>query len=201
MKKKTYKMGLVGCMSVLVMLTGLWVYDQNKIPVSEEPVVSIKNDEPKQEETKEKINYPYLDENVKVVRTYYDQNDDTTTQQASLVLFEGVYRPNQGTDFANENTKFDVVACLSGEVTQKKDDPIFGLMVTIKSNDIEVTYQSLDSTTLEVNQKVKQGDVIGTSGENLYEADLGNHLHLIIENEGVILNPEKCFSKTVDELS
>lgn len=201
MKKKTYKMGLVGCMSVLVMLTGLWVYDQNKIPVSEEPVVSIKNDEPKQEETKEKINYPYLDENVKVVRTYYDQNDDTTAQQASLVLFEGVYRPNQGTDFANENTKFDVVACLSGEVTQKKDDPIFGLMVTIKSNDIEITYQSLDSTTLEVNQKVKQGEVIGTSGENLYEADLGNHLHLIIENKGVILNPEKCFSKTVDELS
>ena len=79
MKKKTYKMGLVGCMSVLVMLTGLWVYDQNKIPVSEEPVVSIKNDEPKQEETKEKINYPYLDENVKVVRTYYDQNDDKET--------------------------------------------------------------------------------------------------------------------------
>ena len=74
-------------------------------------------------------------------------------------------------------------------------------MVTIKSNDIEITYQSLDSTTLEVNQKVKQGDVIGTSGENLYEADLGNHLHLIIENKGVILNPEKCFSKTVDELS
>ena len=127
MKKKTYKMGLVGCMSVLVMLTGLWVYDQNKIPVSEEPVVSIKNDEPKQEETKEKINYPYLDENVKVVRTYYDQNDDTTTQQASLVLFEGVYRPNQGTDFASENTKFDVVACLSGEVTQKKRRSYFWL--------------------------------------------------------------------------
>ena len=40
---------------------------------------------------------------------------------------------------------------------------------------------------------IKQGDKIGTSGENVYESELKNHLHFILEKDNQALNPEKVF--------
>lgn len=201
MNKKTYKIGLLFCLSVFIFLTGLVVFDKYNEKQEDVPVVAI-TPTPDQTETKtnEKISYPYTGD-IKVARTFYDQSADSASQQNSLVLFEGVYRPNQGTDFSNNNQTFEVMACLSGKVTVKKEDPIFGLMVSIESDDgVTITYQSLSDVSVELNSEVKQGDIIAKSGENLYEADLGNHLHLIIEKNGNVLNPEKCFDKETSEL-
>lgn len=201
MNKKTYKIGLLFCLSVFVFLTGLVVYEKFNENNQDIPVVSM-NPTPTETETKteEKIAKPYAGE-VQVARSFYDQSDDAEKQGKSLVLFEGVYRPNQGADFTSNNKAFEVLASLSGTVTSKKEDPIFGLCVSIESdNGVTITYQSMSEVSVELNAKVKQGDVLGKTGENLYEADLGNHLHMIVEKNGNVLNPEKCFEKTTKEL-
>ena len=201
MNKKTYKIGLLFCLSVFVFLTGLVVYEKFDETSQDIPVVSV-GDKQQEPETKveEKLTKPFAGE-VQVARSFYDQNDDAEKQGKSLVLFEGVYRPNQGADFTSNNKSFEILASLSGTVISKKDDPVFGLSITIESDEgVKITYQSLSKTSVELNAKVKQGDVLGKSGENLYEADLGNHLHFIIEKNGTVINPEKSFDKTTKEL-
>ncbi len=201
MNKKTYKIGLLFCLSVFVFLTGLVVYEKFDETSQDIPVVSV-GDKQQEPETKveEKLTKPFAGE-VQVARSFYDQNDDAEKQGKSLVLFEGVYRPNQGADFTSNNKSFEILASLSGTVISKKDDPVFGLSITIESDEgVKITYQSLSETSVELNAKVKQGDVLGKSGENLYEADLGNHLHFIIEKNGTVINPEKSFDKTTKEL-
>lgn len=201
MNKKTYKIGLLFCLSVFVFLTGLVVYEKFDETSHDIPVVSV-GDKQQEPETKveEKLTKPFAGE-VQVARSFYDQNDDAEKQGKSLVLFEGVYRPNQGADFTSNNKSFEILASLSGTVISKKDDPVFGLSITIESDEgVKITYQSLSETSVELNAKVKQGDVLGKSGENLYEADLGNHLHFIIEKNGTVINPEKSFDKTTKEL-
>ena len=200
MNKKTYRIGLLVCLSVFVFLTGLMIYENvNTEPTQQ--VVSVNNEKPPVVEVEtEKLLKPF-NQDIKAVRYFYEKDDEASRQSSSLVYFEGVYRPNQGMDFAKDDTTFEVVASLSGKVINKKDDPIFGTCLVIESSEgVVLTYQSLTDVKVELNSEVKQGDIIASSGENIYEADLGNHLHFIVEKDGIILNPEKCFDKAIDEI-
>jgi stage II sporulation protein Q len=47
---------------------------------------------------------------------------------------------------------------------------------------------------------VKQGDKIGVSGENIYESDLKNHLHFIVEKDEKMINPEKYLDKEISSI-
>lgn len=118
-----------------------------------------------------------------------------------MILFEDVYRPNQGVDYANKGEKFNVLAAMSGTVTKKTNDPVLGWVVTITNGDkISTTYESLSQVSVEVNQSVKQGDTIGVSGENVYEADLKNHLHFILQKEDQLFNPEKFIGQPLNTI-
>ncbi len=202
MKRRVYRISLLSCLLVFVLITGVVVYQNLKPqPINMETVGTVEQTilEPvsKEEET---LIRP-VDSSIKIVRYFYDKDDDETRQSSSLVNFEGVYRPNQGVDFANENQAFEVLASLSGKVISKKEDPLFGMCVEIESEEgIIITYQSLSDVKVELNAQVKQGDVIASSGENIYESDLGSHLHFIIEKNGQVLNPEKCFDKLITQL-
>ena len=44
----------------------------------------------------------------------------------------------------------------------------------------------------------EKGDIIGKSGENVYEADLKNHLHFILQKDDQLYNPEKFIGQTLD---
>ena len=90
---------------------------------------------------------------------------------------------------------------ISGTVTKKTNDPVLGWIVTV-SNDsgIATTYQSLSEVSVELNATVKQGDKIGVSGENIYESDLKNHLHFILEKDDVVLNPETYIGKEISAI-
>lgn len=202
MSKKTYRIGLLVCLSVFIFLTGLAIFDNINNGLTKE-VASINDDKKDniQEEVKLESLLKPFNKDIKAVRYFYEKDDEASRQSSSLVFFEGVYRPNQGMDFSNNNTSFEVVASLSGKVINKKDDPIFGSCIVIESEEgIVITYQSLSDVKVELNADVKQGDVIASSGENIYEADLGNHLHFIVEKNGTILNPEKCFDKLINEI-
>lgn len=138
---------------------------------------------------------------VKLVRYFYRSSDDSERQSASLDYFEGVYRPSLGVDFSQDGTAFDVMAAVSGTIKEVKTDPLFGKCLVLEGNNgMVLTYQSLSDIHVKTGDTVKQGTVIATSGENVYEAELGNHLHFVLEKDGVAYDPELNFNKKTSEL-
>lgn len=208
MKKRSfhYKKVLGISLALALFLGGIGIVqnilDERTKSFEDETVVKVdenKTQETKKEEKKvETLKSPVKD-GIGIVRYYYDKDDDSSKQEQSLILFEDVYRPNQGVDYANKNEIFDVMAAISGTVTKKTNDPVLGWVVTITNSDnISTTYESLSKVSVELNQEVKQGDIIGKSGENVYEADLKNHLHFILQKDDQLYNPENFIGQTLD---
>ena len=208
MKKRSfhYKKVLGISLALALFLGGIGIVqnilDERTKSFEDETVVKVdenKTQETKKEENKvETLKSPVKD-GIGIVRYYYDKDDDESKQEQSLILFEDVYRPNQGIDYANKNEVFDVMAAISGTVTKKTNDPVLGWVVTITNSDnISTTYESLSKVSVELNQEVKQGDIIGKSGENVDEADLKNHLHFILQKDDQLYNPEKFIGQTLD---
>lgn len=208
MKKRSfhYKKILGISLALALFLGGIGIVqnilDEHTQNFEDETVVKVDENQTKENKTEEKkvetLKSPVKD-GIGIVRYYYDKDDDATKQEQSLILFEDVYRPNQGIDYANKNEKFDVLAAISGTVTKKTNDPVLGWVITITNSDnISTTYESLSEVSVELNKEVKQSDVIGKSGENVYEADLKNHLHFILQKEDQLYNPEKFIGQTLD---
>lgn len=196
---KKYRRILALALLLVLFLGGIGII-QNALDQTEfedESVVKVEEKTSSEEkaETVEILKSP-VDDSIGIVRYFYNKDDDASKQEQSLILFENVYRPNLGVDYANGNKSFDVTASISGTVTKKTNDPVLGWIVTV-SNDsgIATTYQSLSEVSVELNATVKQGDKIGVSGENIYESDLKNHLHFILEKDDVVLNPETYIGK------
>ena len=190
-RKVNYKKILGISLALALFLGGVGIVqkllDDQTMNFEEETVVKV--DEKKEDKpVVETLKAPVKD-GIGIVRYFYNKDDDSKKQEQSLILFEGVYRPNQGIDYANKNEIFDVLASISGTVTKKTNDPVLGWIITITNNDkISTTYQSLSEISVEMNQTVKQGDIIGKSGENIYQSDLKNHLHFIVQKEDKLLN-------------
>lgn len=157
------------------------------------------NDDP--QALAEKLIKP-VDDGIEIVKKFYDASLSDEELENALVYFEGVYRPNLGIDFANDNKAFEVKAACSGTVTKKENDALLGWVVTVTNeNGIATTYQSLSEVTVEKDAVIKQGDKIGTSGENVYESELKNHLHFILEKDNQAINPEKYFDQEVSKIA
>lgn len=204
-RKLKYKRVLGIGIALVLFLGGIGivqkVLDDQTNQFEDESVVKVEEKkETEKKETIETLKAPVKD-GIGIVRCYYNKDDDSTKQEQSLILFEGVYRPNQGIDYANKNESFDVLAAISGTVSKKTNDPVLGWTVTITNNDnISTTYQSLSDVKVELNKTVKQGDVIGKSGENIYEADLKNHLHFILQKNDQMYNPEKYIGQPLNTI-
>ena len=85
---------------------------------------------------------------------------------------------------------FDVVSILNGTVINVKEDEELGKSVEIKhDNGMISIYQSLSEVSVKVDDTVLNGLVIGKSGENKLDKDLGNHLHFEIYENGQSVNP------------
>lgn len=99
-----------------------------------------------------------------------------------------------------DDQEFDVLAIFSGEVVDVKEDPLFGQSCTIKSDQLTITYQSLKDMKKSVGDQVSQGDAISLASTNIYNKDLGNHLHIVVEKDGVRIDPEDIYGKSLQEL-
>ena len=207
MKKRwKYKRVLAVVLTLMLFTGGVAmvqnILDKQNDSFEDDEVVKVEDSQNKKTETKkEQVLKAPVKENIGIVRYYYDQNDDITKQEQSLILFEGVYRPNQGIDYSNKNEVFEVYAAMDGTVTKKTNDPVLGWVVTIMhDNKVSSTYQALSEVKVDVNQIVKQGDLIGKSGENIYEADLKNHLHFVLQKDNQLLSPEKYINKPLSQI-
>lgn len=143
---------------------------------------------------------PYLDENVKLVKPFYNYEDEASNQEDAIIYYEGTYMQNSGTDYASGSI-FDVVSVLDGTVISVEENDIVGKTVTIRhSNDLISVYQSLDNIIVKKDDKVIQGQIIAKSGKSNINKDLEDHLHFELYYKSAIVNPEEYFDKDINEL-
>lgn len=182
--------------SLILFLAGAGIFQQmmNMSDFEEVPVVSVETKDENTEDT-EILQKPVGDD-VKVKKRFYDTDMSDEELEKALVYFEGVYRPNDGIDYCKDGKSFDVYAATSGEVIRKENDSLLGWIIAIQHDSgMITTYQSVDNIKVEKGDKVKQGDVIATSGSNVYQSGLNKHLHFILSKDNETLNPEKYFGK------
>lgn len=154
----------------------------------------LEEEEPVIKESTMIIN-PYTDTNVSVGKGYYDYKADAEAQEKSIIYHDNTYMQNSGTDFVGEKV-FDVVAILDGSVTDVKEDETLGKVVEIKHDNGYVSiYQSLSEVSVKKGDMVTQGQVIGKSGTNELDKDMGNHLHLELYINGKVVDPTLYLNK------
>ena len=164
-------------------------YVSNVILEEAEPVIN----------TKEKMISPYTDQTVTVGKSYYDYKADAATQEKSIIYHDSTYLQNSGTDFISENV-FDVVSVLDGSVTDVKEDDTLGKIVEIKHDNGYVSiYQSLSEVSVKKGDMVTQGQVIGKSGTNELDKDMGNHLHFELYVNGQVVDPTLYLNKEINQ--
>lgn len=147
--------------------------------------------------TKTTVINPYIDQDIEIGKTYYDYQGEEESQLKSIITHDNTYLQNTGIDFIREKT-FDVVSILDGTVADVKDDETVGKTIEIKHENGYVSiYQSLSEVNVKKGELVNQGQIIGKSGTNELDKELGNHLHFEIYVNGQAVNPENYLNKEI----
>lgn len=150
--------------------------------------------------TEKTIVRPYVDNEIKVVKAFYDYQADAKEQEKSLILNENTYIQSSGVSYGGKEN-FEVVAILDGTVTDVKEDNLLGKIVEIShGNEVISVYQSLSDVKIKKDDKITKGQVIGTSGTANIDKDLGNHLYFELIVKGSNVNPEEYYDKKINEL-
>ena len=158
---------------------------ENVIPVVETQVTIIK---------------PYLSEDVKIGKYFYDFEADEERQQNSIIFYENTYMQNSGVDYVS-NTVFDVVAVLDGEVLSIETDSTLGNIVKLKHDKNLITvYQGIDNIDLKEGSTVNQGTIIGTSGTSKINTNYATSLHFEVYYNGELIDPENFYALNIEDL-
>lgn len=200
LKKYVVVSSLIAVNIVLVLLTVLLIPNKEK-ELSKLNYVSstIISKDQAVINTTHKIIFPYTDQSVKIGKSYYDYKSTAEEQENSLHYHENTYIQNSGIDFVYDK-KFNIVSILDGTVTNVKEDAILGKIVEIThSNDYISIYQSLSEIKVNKGDNVSQGQIIGVSGSNEMDKDVGNHLHFEMYIGGYIVNPINYLDKEVSK--
>ena len=144
---------------------------------------------------------PYNDENIKIVKNYYDYQAEASEQERSIIYYENTYMPNTGVLYGAKE-EFEVLVVADGTVEDVVADEVLGNVVTIKhTNNLITRYESLNEVNVMVGDTLKKGDVIGTSGENKIDSTYSNMLLFEVEHNGTYANPENIYGMNIKELS
>lgn len=147
----------------------------------------------------QKIINPYTDASVTIGKYFYDYKADAGKQEKSIIYHNDTYMQNSGIDFVGENV-FDVVAVLNGTVSDISDNETLGKIVEINHNNGYVTiYQSLSEINVKKGDTVNQGQVIGKSGTNELDKEMGNHLHFEFYANGQVVDPVLYLDKELSQ--
>ncbi len=150
--------------------------------------------------TEKKIIRPYTNQDVKIVKYFYDYQADAERQQNSIIYYENTYMQNSGVDYSGPEN-FEVVSILDGTVINVHEDNLLGKIVEIRhSNDLISVYQSLSEFTVKKGDGVTMGQIIGKSGTSNIAIELGDHLHFEILYKGKVVDPETFYDKTIKDL-
>ncbi len=143
---------------------------------------------------------PYTDSSIKIIKDFYDKDDDVSKQKDSIIYYENTYMQNSGIDYGGKDN-FDVVAVLGGTVINVNEDKLLGKIIEIRhSNELISSYQSLSEVTIKKGDTVEQGQIIGKSGTCNVSSAMKDHLHFEILYSGKLVDPETVYEKTIEEL-
>ena len=198
-KVKLKKLPLIVAILVLIPFLTVIIFSKESMKKANDLVTTdtISDTVPVINETRKMIN-PYTDSSVTISKSYYDYKGEATEQEKSITVYENTYIQNTGIDYISTNT-FDIVSVLDGTVVTVKEDELLGKIIEIKhDNGLITSYQSLSEITVQKNDKIKQGQVIGKSGTNKLDKEIGNHLHFEIYENGSSVNPINYLNKEVD---
>ncbi len=198
-KVKLKKLPIIVAILVLIPVLTIIIFSKESMKKTNDLVTNdtISDTVPVINETKKMIN-PYTDASVTISKSYYDYKGEATEQEKSITVYENTYIQNTGIDYISTNT-FDVISVLDGTVVTVKEDELLGKVIEVKhDNGLITSYQSLSEITVQKNDKVKQGQVIGKSGTNELDKEIGNHLHFEIYENGSSVNPTNYLNKEVD---
>ena len=149
--------------------------------------------------TKKTIINPYQDPNVKIGKTYYDFQGKEEEQLNSITYYDNTYMQSNGIDYVNDET-FDINAILDGTVLNVKDDSIKGKTIEIEhKNGLVSVYQSLSEVSVKKGDIVSSGQIIGKSGTNELDKEIGNHLHFELYKDSQSVDPIKYINKEIEE--
>lgn len=150
--------------------------------------------------TDKKIVKPYTDTEVKVVKSFYDYQAEAEEQEKSLIYYEGTYMQSSGVSYS-KGESFDVVAILDGTVKEVKEDTTLGNVITIEhEKGITSVYQSIGEISVKEGDSIVAGQVIAKSATSNISTELDNHLYFELIIEGICVNPENYYDKSIDEL-
>lgn len=210
--KKRWVYPTVYIASAAIILTGVLWYqnsgteniDQSEYKATDMPGKKM-NDQPAVEVNRSMENFvmPVVNEDDAVIQMqFYDNDGDAAEQEAALVFYDNTYHPNTGLDIASKDGKeFDVIASLSGTVTNVMEDAVLGNVIEIEHDKGIVTqYQSVKDYQVKVGDQVEQGQVIAKSGTSLINEKAGNHVHFEIRKDNVPVNPHEYFNKPLSSL-
>lgn len=157
--------------------------------VEPEENTTVSAEEPEVEEEPEPVSFvaPVSGE---ILKDYADE---------SLVFSETLqeWTTHLGIDIKADKTSV-VVASESGTVKSIKNDPRYGLTITISHNDgFETVYSNLlSSEFVSEGDQVEQGQTIGTVGESAsFEIADVPHLHFEMYKDGESVNPTNYLSE------
>ena len=150
--------------------------------------------------TSEIIVKPFLSEDIKVVRNFYNYQGSEKKKKNALIHYDNTYIPNSGVDYQGKEA-FDVVTILDGKVSKVMENNLLGKIIEIThDNNLISVYQSLGEVNVKEGDSVVQGQIIGKTGEANIALELGNHLHFELIHNGKNVNPEEYYDKQLDEL-
>jgi len=155
-------------------------------------------------EPQEMIQMPVASpDEAQIVTKFFDYNADETEKANALIHYNNRYYQSTGVDIAAASAEsFDVVASLSGIVTEVKKDPLMGNVVVLThENEVTTYYASLDEVSVEADDEVEQGEVLGTAGKNIFGKEKGNHVHFELRQAEAKINPETYFNQPVASLN
>ena len=206
MKKLRLKKGaIIGAYLIAFSLTGMGAFFVSQNMQENNPIEDIEYvnssiiDEEDEEVIKEEIKMlkPYTNDQVETLKYFYDYQAEAEAQEKSILYHENTYIQNSGMDFGLTDA-FDVVSVLDGTVLDVREDELLGNIIEIKhDNNFISSYQSLSDVQVKKNDVVKQGQVIGKSGTNAIDQDMGNHLHFELYKSGEIVDPSKYFDQVI----
>lgn len=158
---------------------------ENDVPVVSTPSIIVR---------------PYLDEKVKILRSFYDYMKDNGEQEKSIIYYENTYMQNSGVDYTADEC-FDVVSILDGTVISVDENEVLGTTIQVRhSNDLISVYQSVSDVNVKKDDVIIQGQIIAKSGLSNINKENKNNLHFELYYKGKIVNPEEYYNKSIDEL-
>ena len=141
----------------------------------------------------ENLKYPFNEEsldNVQVLQDFYDVTADEKTRENALLVFNQTFSTSSGVSLSVNNEPFEVLAAMSGEVTEVKMDDFTGNQIVITHpNGMETRYSSVSDILVKQGDKVTQGQALGTTIENEWNPTAGVHLYFEVLQDGEHVNP------------